>query len=116
MRGRTNGVLSALLAAAVLVACGGGGMGGGGRTPGVPSPTLGGSLSGLGSGKSISLQLNAGDALTLSGNGAYSFAGQFPSGFAYSVAVLIQPVGETCSVSNPSGNVGTGNVTNILVN
>jgi len=115
MRERTAGLLWVLFAASLLAACGGSGYGGGGGTPGVPGFTVGGSLSGLGPGKSISLQMNGGDAVTASANGAYSFAGPFQSGFAYTVALLIQPLGQNCTLSNPSGIVGSGNVTNIAV-
>jgi CARDB len=113
MEGRIGGLLSALLAAIALAACGGSQDGGGSGMPGTPGFTVGGSVSGLGQGKNASLQMNGGSAVTVSGNGAYSFDGRVQTGFAYSVAVLIQPLGETCVVGNPSGTVGSADVTSV---
>jgi hypothetical protein len=88
-----------------LAACGGG------------APTVGGTLSGLGSGLSVALQNNNGDTLTLSANGSFTFPTALADGGTYSVTVLTQPVGQTCSVGNPSGTIdATGDdVTNVSV-
>ena len=76
--------------------------------------TVGGSLSGLSSG-SVVLQNNGGDNLSRSVNGAFTFATALTSGTAYNVTVLTQPTGQTCSVTNGSGTIGTANVTNVAV-
>jgi hypothetical protein len=115
VRPRTRG-LGALLAVLALAACGGDTTsGGGGPPPGGSGPAVGGSVSGLGSGKNVTLQMNGTDTVTRGANGPYSFPDKVPSGFTYAVAVLIQPVGQTCAVANPSGTVGSVNVTNIAV-
>jgi hypothetical protein len=66
---------------------------------------IGGTLGGLGSGLSITLQNNGGDNLTLSSNGDFTFDTKVSSGDAYSVTILTQPVGQTCTVANATGTV-----------
>ena len=78
--------------------------------------TIGGSVSGLGAGKSVVLLNNGGDALTRNANGSFTFATPLANGAAYAVTVGTQPVGQTCSVSNGTGTVASANVTNVAVN
>ncbi len=66
-------------------------------------PTVGGVVSGLGAGKSVVLQNNSGDDLTVSTNGAFSFPMWVTLNDAYSVTVSGQPTGQTCIVSDGSG-------------
>ena len=80
----------------------------------VPTYSVGGSLSGLSSG-SVVLQDNGGDDLSVSANGPFTFATKLASGAAYAVTVKTNPSGQTCSVSNGSGTVGSANVTNVAV-
>ena len=61
------------------------------------------------------LQNNGGDDLTLSGNGAFTFATKLPSGAAYSVTVKTAPSGESCTVSNGSGTVASADVSSVVV-
>ena len=77
--------------------------------------TIGGSVSGLNSGTSVTLLDNGGDSLTVSANGAFTFKTPIASGSTYSVTVGTQPTGETCTVTNGSGTVGSANVTNVAV-
>jgi len=77
--------------------------------------TIGGTLSGLKSGKSVTLLDNGGDSLKLTANGTFTFATPLASGATYNVTVGTQPAGETCSVTNGSGTVGSSNVTNVAV-
>ena len=86
--------LSWVLSILSLAACGGG-----------SDATIGGYVSGLGSGLSVVLQNNNADALTLTANGTFTFATSLSSGSTYSVTVLTQPVGQTCAVTNGSGTV-----------
>ena len=79
-----------------------------------PTYSVGGSLSGLSSG-SVVLQDNGGDDLSVSANGSFTFATKLASGAAYAVTVKTNPSGQTCSVSNGSGTVGSANVTNVSV-
>ncbi|MBV8122473.1 MAG: hypothetical protein JOY60_12585 [Burkholderiaceae bacterium] len=89
-------VALSLGASLLLSACGGGG-----------SASIGGSLNGLGAGLSVVLQDNYGNNLTLSDNGTFTFSASVSSGNDYSVTVLTQPVGQTCTVANASGVVDT---------
>ena len=90
----------------VLASCGGGSGGGGGFVPlapiAQPQPqpqpetpvamhTVGGTLSGITSGKLV-LQNNAGDDLTLTADGKFIFATPLKEGNAYAVTVLSQPL------------------------
>lgn len=77
--------------------------------------SLGGTVSGLAAGTSVILQNNGGDTLTLGANGAFTFVSPVPHGSAYSVTVLTQPAGQTCSVQQGVGTMGTANVSNVTV-
>lgn len=74
---------------------------------------IGGTVTGL-VGSGLVLQNNLGSDLPVSG-ASYSFSA--PSGSAYSVTVRTQPTNPTqvCTVSNPTGTVPNGPVTNIGV-
>jgi environmental stress-induced protein Ves len=83
----------------------------------VPSYTVGGTITGL-AGTGLNLLLNGGARLVLpAGTTSFTFTGSLPSGTAYTVTVAIQPSTPTqvCTVTNATGTVGTGNVTNIQV-
>lgn len=124
---------SLLLATIVLAlaGCGGGGGGGAGSAsgdgrdgpggqPGSGQPVLynvGGMLAGLGAGKSVTLaHVDAAGATAQSAsfhfNGAYSL--RLPAGTAYNLRVLVQPVGQVCTVREGTGVVA-GEVNNIAV-
>lgn len=98
------------LGVAGLSACGGNGD----DTPASGGYTIGGAVSALGAGKTLVLQNNAADDLTVSGNGSFSFPTLLASGAAYTVTVKTQPDGQTCSVTNGTGTA-SGDVTNIAV-
>lgn len=83
-----------LVAALALTACGG-----------ASDASLGGTLSGLPSNTSVTLQNNGGNNLTVSANGSFWFSGLLSSGSTYSVSVLVQPVGANCAVGNGSGTI-----------
>ena len=74
--------------------------------------SIGGTITGLGTGKSITLTNNGDDALTRTEDGAFTFATKLAAGAAYSVAVSSQPGGQTCAVASATGTATT-NVTNI---
>lgn len=75
---------------------------------------IGGSLSGLATGASVTLQNNGADALVLSASGNFSFSQPIADGSSYDVTVSTQPAGETCSVANASGTVAAA-VTDVNV-
>jgi hypothetical protein len=74
--------------------------------------TIGGTVVGLTS--SVVLQNNAADSLTLTTNGAFTFATSVASGSTYAVTVATQPALRNCVVSN-AGGTATANVTNVNV-
>ena len=78
-----------------------------------PIFTIGGNVTGLSG--TVVLQNNGSDNLTLSANGSFIFATALADGAPYAVTVLTQPSGQTCSVTNGSGTISGGNVTNVQV-
>ena len=84
----------------------------------VNSFTIGGNISGL-VGTGLVLQDNGGDNLTPTGNGAFTFKTQLPTGTAYAATVSTQPTSpaQTCTVQTGTGSgTATANVTSIVVN
>lgn len=77
--------------------------------------TIGGTVSGL-SGSGLVLQDNGGDNLSVSANGAFTFATPVANGGAYDVTVLTQPSGptQTCTVADGTGTA-TSNVTSVQI-
>jgi hypothetical protein len=80
-----------------------------------PTFTIGGTVSGLNTGTSVTLLDNGTDSLKVTANGTFTFATALAGGAAYAVTVSVQPTGETCTVTNGSGTVGSANVTNVTV-
>jgi 6-phosphogluconolactonase (cycloisomerase 2 family) len=93
-----------------LAACGGDG------TEPPASYRVGGTVSGL-SGGGLVLLDNGGDALAVSGTGAFEFAHTLANGGSYIVTVKTQPSGpnQNCTVSAGSGTVAASNVTSVSV-
>ncbi len=79
------------------------------------SYTIGGTLTNLGASKSVVLQNNAGDDLTRTSSGSFTFTTAIEDGSSYAVTVLTQPSRQTCTVTNGSGSVSSSNVTNVTV-
>jgi hypothetical protein len=75
---------------AVLAACGG---------------EIGGRVSGLGTGLSVTMQNNGSDALTVVENGSFFFNDQLQANASYAVTVQTQPTGQVCSVAGGSGTL-----------
>lgn len=75
--------------------------------------TIGGKVTGLTG--TLVLQNNAGDNLSLSANGAFTFATALTSSSNYNVSVLTQPNAQTCTVKKSRGSVSAA-VTTIAVN
>ena len=84
-------------------------------TPPVVTHSVGGTITGLTTGGTVALSLNGAPATPLSANGAFTLANQVAEGASYAVTVTTQPSGQTCTVSNGSGTMGTSNVTNVGV-
>ncbi len=79
---------------------------------------IGGEVTGLASGNSVFLQNGSGEIIEVTGNGPYTFNDALDDGSTYNVVVTVQPTtpNQTCTVSNGSGSVSGGPVTNIDVN
>lgn len=103
-----------LLAMASIVVTG---CSGGGKSTTASSPVayvIGGTVTGL-NGAGLVLQNGGGDNLTVSASAtSFSFSARVPVTGLYSVTVLTQPAGESCTVANGSG-IASANVTNIAV-
>jgi 6-phosphogluconolactonase len=95
-----------------LVGCGGGG-GGGGYT--AATYTIGGTVTGLATGESVTLANNGADSMAVSGNTTFVFATPTQRNGSYSVTVVTQPVGQNCTVSAGSGSAVMANVTGVAV-
>lgn len=82
----------------------------------IPTYTIGGTISGLTAG-GLTLQETISNQMVSPAANAtsFTFATAEVSGASYSVAVNAQPTGETCTVANGSGTVGSSDVTNIAV-
>ena len=91
-----NPVLACAYAVVVgsLMACGGG-----------RQADIGGAVSGLGAGLSLTLQNNQADKITVTRNGAFQFVTDLGRRDTYNVTVALQPTGQTCSVANGNGTV-----------
>jgi hypothetical protein len=81
----------------------------------VPLYTVGGNVTGLGSGKTLVLTNNGGDALTLGENGAFTFATPVLKGGSYAVAISAQPASQRCTVVNGSGTDLRAHVTDVAI-
>ncbi len=76
--------------------------------------TIGGTVTGL-VGNGLVLQDNLVDNLSIGGNGAFTFATALNNGSPYTVTVLSQPPGQSCTVTNGSATVADANVTSVQV-
>jgi hypothetical protein len=81
------------------------------------SHSLGGTLTGLAPGTTITLQNKGANSLTLAANGGFKFPTNVKFGDAYSVMVSAQPVPptRTCSVTNGTGTVPDSDLSTVIV-
>lgn len=101
---RSQGLLkgiSMIFLVALLGACGGGD--GDNDAPPDLAYTIGGQVSGLGTGKVVVLQNNGGNDLTVNANGGFVFPTNVAANAAYAVSVLTQPSGQNCVLTQASG-------------
>lgn len=76
---------------------------------------LGGTITGLAA--SGLILANGNDTVRpAAGAQSFTFGGKVGQGFSYGVTVLQQPAGETCTVANGAGVMGTGDVNSVQVN
>ena len=76
--------------------------------------TVGGSVNGL-AGGAVVLQNNGRDDLSVSSNGGFTFGTALAGGTAYAITVRTQPSGQSCTVRNGTGTVGSANVSSVDV-
>src|SRR5467141_4333173 len=113
---------SLFLTSFVLSACSGpvgsgsGGTGGGGGGGGTGPFTIGGTVSGLAAGASMTLQNNGAESLVVSANGTFTFKTAIVANKPYLVTVAQPPTTppQTCTVAGGSGTT-TANVTTVVV-
>ena len=80
------------------------------------SYTVGGTLNGV-TGPGLTLKLNNGTPLTIAQTDTtFVFPNSLPTSTAYSVTIGTSSSGQTCTVANGTGTIGTSNVTNVAVN
>jgi len=86
-----------------------------GSSPGY-SYTVGGVVSSM-AGSGLVLQNNAGDDLTITNNGSFSFKTTLADGAAYAVTVKTQPTNpaQICTVSKGSGIINSAPASNVVV-
>jgi 6-phosphogluconolactonase (cycloisomerase 2 family) len=84
--------------------------GGGNSSSPAPTFTVGGTVTGLLSGTSVTLQNNAANDTPVSVNASFSFSNALAGGTMYAVTVLTQPAGETCTIANSTGVIASANV------
>ena len=92
---------------------GGGSGGGGGGGGGGASFSVGGTVSG--SSGLVVLQDNGGDDLSVAADGSFAFDSPVASGSAYVVTVKADPPGQSCTVADGSGTMGSAGVTGVAV-
>jgi hypothetical protein len=91
------------------------------NTPTFPGFTVGGTLTGLPAGATVTLQDNGTDSLTLSINGTFTFPTALPNGHTYSVTGSGTGGGTLTTyttgtiTANGSGTISGANVTNVVV-
>ena len=77
--------------------------------------TLSGSVSGLGTRKSVELSVGPNNRIPVMGDGDLSFSTLIAFNASYAVNVVTQPEGQNCTVTNASGQSMVANVTNVKV-
>ncbi len=77
--------------------------------------TLGGTLTGLSIGQSVSLLLNGTNQLVLNQSGGFKFPQSISAGSDYLISIEKQPLGQVCTVNNGIGSSIKSNVASISV-
>jgi len=76
--------------------------------------TVGGNLSGLDAGNSVTLLNIGGDSLQVTANGPFTFATALTDGAAYAVTVGTDATGQTTTIAGGSGVVAGSNITSVV--
>jgi len=76
--------------------------------------TIGGTVNGLGASKTVVLQNNGVDELTISTNGGFTFATAVVTSSTYAITIRTQPTGQTCTLRQASGTA-VANVSSVAL-
>ncbi len=76
---------------------------------------IGGTVTGLNAGTSVTLLDNGTDSVAIGSNGAFTFPIPIATGSAYAVTVSAQPANQMCTVASGAGTVAAANITNVSV-
>jgi uncharacterized repeat protein (TIGR03803 family) len=106
-------VISILGTSLALSGCGGGDNAGN-TSPAAQTFSLSGTVSGLNS-SGLVLMVNGTAVSVAASVTSQSLATSLPSGTSYTVTVMTQPTGETCSVAGGTGTIGSAHVGNVVV-
>jgi hypothetical protein len=112
MLSRKLAAIPLLFVIACLGGCGGDDDG---TRPPAATYTIGGQLSGLESGASVTLRNNGADDLTLTANGSFTFGVAIADGNTYDVTVLTSPAEHGCTVTNGAGTVQAADVSDVAI-
>jgi len=96
-----------------LVACNGDGSSS--TTATATQVSIQGTITGLGTGQSVVLELNGSNPLRLEGDGAFAFTNAGRLDDSYDVTVITQPIGAVCTIANGSGAGLAADVTDLAV-
>lgn len=77
--------------------------------------SIGGTLSWLAAGNSISMSNNGTDSITVGTDGAFAFANSLANGATYNLSITSVPASQNCTSLNGSGIVGGDNISNVYV-
>lgn len=77
--------------------------------------SVGGNLTGLLPGRSLTLQLNGANNLLLSADGSFQFTSRVAHGNPFTVTVANAPTGQNCTIANSTGTISGANVGNVNV-
>ncbi|TGM87914.1 hemagglutinin [Leptospira licerasiae] len=77
--------------------------------------TVGGTISGMDGGKTITLANNLFEISVFVFNGPFAFPFSYENHSTYAVSITSQPSGQTCSLANQNGSIQGTNVTSVIV-
>ncbi|EIE01465.1 hypothetical protein LEP1GSC185_3884 [Leptospira licerasiae serovar Varillal str. VAR 010] len=77
--------------------------------------TVGGTISGMDGGKTITLANNLFEVSVFVFNGPFSFPFSYENHATYAVSITSQPSGQTCSLANQNGSIQGANVTSVII-
>jgi len=108
--------LLSLLLTFLLTGCGSGGSSASPASSQSPATyAIGGTVTGLNSGASVTLLDNGSNALTVTSDGIFTLTSTLPSGAAYDIALGPQAGGPPCKITNGIGTMSSAAVTNISI-